>query len=319
MRLELGPGALPASRQYCLCGWRRVAVIGLLLPWLATCHYTFLAGRSDGGPDGGPDGGVDSEVDGEVDSDLDSGPDPDGQVDVGIDAAPGDCGNGIVGPGEECDDGNLTDGDGCDHACQVECCNGSAVDCNYSTYGTVNPSAAFVDPDPPAGFCQCGGFENTPGHDVDYNWEGHCLGLATVLRIRYWDTSTNPWTLLGDATLSPMSLAGFATQTFDASNHGGTEGVLESQGLTLLKDDPSSPVYGHQTCFEPGPTGYQYQFNDMYFANQTNDKVVWVCSASDADRCDPDHELRMGDTSFGTCVSPPHHYDLAIAVYRQIP
>lgn len=33
------------------------------------------------------------------------------------------CGNAIVEPdkGEQCDDGNTVDGDGCDDACQIEC------------------------------------------------------------------------------------------------------------------------------------------------------------------------------------------------------
>ncbi|MFH2007732.1 MAG: fibrinogen-like YCDxxxxGGGW domain-containing protein, partial [bacterium] len=31
-----------------------------------------------------------------------------------------DCGNGILDAGEECDDGNLTDNDGCDHVCEDE-------------------------------------------------------------------------------------------------------------------------------------------------------------------------------------------------------
>ena len=30
------------------------------------------------------------------------------------------CGDGIVGPGEECDDGNFSDGDGCSSNCTVE-------------------------------------------------------------------------------------------------------------------------------------------------------------------------------------------------------
>src|SRR5437868_14141783 len=29
----------------------------------------------------------------------------------------GDCGDGVVGPGEVCDDGNLIDGDGCSAEC----------------------------------------------------------------------------------------------------------------------------------------------------------------------------------------------------------
>ena len=31
------------------------------------------------------------------------------------------CGDGVVQPGEACDDGNTSDGDGCSAACEVEC------------------------------------------------------------------------------------------------------------------------------------------------------------------------------------------------------
>lgn len=32
------------------------------------------------------------------------------------------CGNGVMDPGEDCDDGNIVDGDGCDHDCHLERC-----------------------------------------------------------------------------------------------------------------------------------------------------------------------------------------------------
>jgi len=45
-----------------------------------------------------------------------------GGSDAGLDvAAHTVCGDGTVDPGEECDDGNLTFGDGCSKLCQVEC------------------------------------------------------------------------------------------------------------------------------------------------------------------------------------------------------
>ena len=55
----------------------------------------------------------------------------------GVDAALADvvlpdsdalCGNGTVDPGEVCDDGNESDDDGCDHACQITCL--ADVDCD---------------------------------------------------------------------------------------------------------------------------------------------------------------------------------------------
>ena len=41
------------------------------------------------------------------------------------------CGNGVVDPAEECDDGNMESADGCDETCQIEfgaCCVGTACD-----------------------------------------------------------------------------------------------------------------------------------------------------------------------------------------------
>jgi len=40
----------------------------------------------------------------------------------GIDLSPPqNCGNGILDPGEQCDDGQLVSGDGCSRLCQIEC------------------------------------------------------------------------------------------------------------------------------------------------------------------------------------------------------
>jgi fibro-slime domain-containing protein len=41
-------------------------------------------------------------------------------LDVCVDSAMAVCGDGIVGPGEQCDDGNTVSGDGCSALCQVE-------------------------------------------------------------------------------------------------------------------------------------------------------------------------------------------------------
>jgi cysteine-rich repeat protein len=49
-----------------------------------------------------------------------SGDDKDGQVDA-------NCGNGVLEPGEQCDDGNITDGDGCDALCRVSGCGDNCV------------------------------------------------------------------------------------------------------------------------------------------------------------------------------------------------
>ncbi|MDD3498137.1 MAG: hypothetical protein PHH24_01370 [Candidatus Moranbacteria bacterium] len=45
------------------------------------------------------------------------------------------CGNGVLDPGETCDDGNTIDGDGCSSTCQTECILGQNYDCAYSPTG----------------------------------------------------------------------------------------------------------------------------------------------------------------------------------------
>ena len=37
------------------------------------------------------------------------------------------CGNGVVEEGEQCDDGNTVDGDGCSSTCQIEACCGNGI------------------------------------------------------------------------------------------------------------------------------------------------------------------------------------------------
>ena len=50
-----------------------------------------------------------------------------------------ECGNGIIEPGEACDDGNISNADGCSENCVVEVCGDSLV--NASLIGT---STTFV-------------------------------------------------------------------------------------------------------------------------------------------------------------------------------
>lgn len=56
----------------------------------------------------------------------------------------GDCGNGIINQGEECDDGNLVNGDGCSSKCTLEQCGNRILD--------------------PGEVCDDGALNGTPGH-----------------------------------------------------------------------------------------------------------------------------------------------------------
>lgn len=230
-----------------------------------------------------------------------------------------DCGDGILVGTEECDDGNSTDGDGCSASCEAECANGSTTDCNYAGQ-TLDPASAFVDPAPPTGFIQCAGFVNTAANDVGPHWDANCLGVAAVLRIRYYDTSSTPWVLLGDATLSPAAAGTYTTQSFSATNHAGTLGVKEADGVTFLMDDPAGGTLSSFEC-QVGPTSRHFQATDFYFANQANDRVLVASGNSKTDdgaaiQTD-DEELALVERAFGQCPNLNLNAltELAIAIF----
>jgi cysteine-rich repeat protein len=73
-----------------------------------------------------------------------------GNIDPSNNAAcvPVVCGDSMVGPGESCDDGNMTAGDGCDATCQIEVPQGWTCDAGY--YGMMDGcdcGCGIQDPD----------------------------------------------------------------------------------------------------------------------------------------------------------------------------
>src|SRR5262249_35586818 len=57
------------------------------------------------------------------------------------------CGNAVLDPGEECDDGNLVNGDGCSSRCAIEPCNPICDDfipCTDDRCQVDSTSGAFV-------------------------------------------------------------------------------------------------------------------------------------------------------------------------------
>ncbi|MFH2009709.1 MAG: DUF4215 domain-containing protein, partial [bacterium] len=234
---------------------------------------------------------------------------------------PATCGDGHVYPAsaggtEECDDGNAVDCDGCNTSCEADCSNCSTTDCNPAGE-TLIAGSAFVDSSPPECFVQCAGFENTSSNDVDWEWEMNCYGFVATLRVRIWDTSTgsgpSTWTLLADGTLLPDSTAGYATENFITTSHGGTMGM---GSVGLLKDPPGSNPAG-LWCSSYGDT-------DAMIGVQNNSQTIDVCSADDYNfgpppkyACTAATELALRATSYGTCGPAPSTTDLAIAFYYE--
>ena len=67
------------------------------------------------------------------------------------------CGNGVLDPGEECDDGNLTPGDGCSGVCGPDTCGDGVVDagedCDCGTNPNNLPAACLAINGAPASNC----------------------------------------------------------------------------------------------------------------------------------------------------------------------
>ena len=61
-----------------------------------------------------------------------------GECNAALVCGPAGCGNGMPSPGEDCDDGNTIDGDGCDNDCTYSC--ETAMDCDDSDACTVGES-----------------------------------------------------------------------------------------------------------------------------------------------------------------------------------
>jgi len=54
------------------------------------------------------------------------------------------CGNGLTDPGEECDDGNLFDWDGCDHLCIIELLLSSSSISSIASLSSLASSSSFA-------------------------------------------------------------------------------------------------------------------------------------------------------------------------------
>jgi cysteine-rich repeat protein len=98
-------------------------------------------------------------------------------------AAPA-CGDGFLDPGEQCDDGNTHNGDGCNSSCMLESCGNGVVDggeqCDHGaangTDDCCSATCQLVDPD---GDGICNRDDVCPADaDNDSDGDGFCIGLA---------------------------------------------------------------------------------------------------------------------------------------------
>ena len=111
----------------------------------------------------------------------------------------GTCGNGELEMGEECDDGNLMPGDGCDAACKTE------------EPGTCNPDGVYLIQGAPVSYQCCSGL-------VSVNVSSFIFTSGGVSIV---SSPSNPTPMLGSATTCPDgdfintgAVTGGCTETF---------------------------------------------------------------------------------------------------------
>ncbi len=93
------------------------------------------------------------------------------------------CGNGLLEPSEECDDGNVAPGDGCDATCRLEpgiahdrC--GDALVVSEGTHAFDTTGATTDGPDEPVACAFAG--DTQVGSDLWYCYEPSCSGMVTA-------------------------------------------------------------------------------------------------------------------------------------------
>jgi cysteine-rich repeat protein len=194
-----------------------------------------------------------------------------GRVDIGADEVT--CGDHVVDPGEACDDGNLTDCDGCDSNCTVSGC-GNGIVCPSEQCDDGNT----VNGDCCSATCQ---FEapNAPCNDQDLctindacDGAGACRGTAAPEPVCRQPTVTGASSLLLTHNLSTLRDQLVWQWTKGAQTNLGDFGTPQnSTGYTLCLYDqsanpqpllhatvPAGGTCGRKACWAPNASGYRY-------------------------------------------------------------
>ncbi len=93
----------------------------------------------------------------------------------------GACGDGEVNPGEECDDSNIDECDGCSPTCRTEACGNGIVDCGESC-----DDGGYVAGDGCSPICQlegCGNGTIDPGEACDDGDNDDCDGCSAICTV----------------------------------------------------------------------------------------------------------------------------------------
>ena len=177
-----------------------------------------------------------------------------------ITGSPGACGDGSVDPGEQCDDGNIGDGDGCSADCGAAHC---LVPVTHPTVQAGEDDAAC-----PTVWVMPGTYVENVSIDRDLVLEGVPLGDVVL----DGDAAGSVVTILGGA----VTLRGLVVTNGLANLGGGirNKGTLTLEGTRVEKNVATGPVTGGGGIHSTGPVtleGSAVRENTLLGVDQTMD------------------------------------------------
>lgn len=177
------------------------------------------------------------------------------------------CGDDHVDAGEECDDGNLADGDGCGHACKLEGCGDNLVQFGL---GESCDDGNHADGDGCNATCHVEPFATVA--PVKISADLTCTtAVANAARKIAIDPSGNIYAVMKCGTVADVVVST-------------DRGVSYSAPLDLSADIPNGPVTVTQVAVAGGPSGVAYvgmmlSTGVVYLRTTQNRGATWSAPA----------------------------------------
>ncbi|MEE9294475.1 MAG: DUF4215 domain-containing protein, partial [Phycisphaerae bacterium] len=201
------------------------------------------------------------------------------------------CGNGIVTAGEECDDGNTASGDGCDATCQDEFCGDNIVN------------------DSPNEQCDDGNTADGDGCDQFCQLEGACCfeNIACVENADESECTDNFGVYLGDATSCSTCIicgdavldAGEQCDDGNTVSGDGCDAICQDEfcGDNIVNDSPNEECDDGNTANSDGCDQFCQLEGACCFEN------IACVENADESECTDNFGVYLGDaTSCSTCI-----------------
>jgi cysteine-rich repeat protein len=215
------------------------------------------------------------------------------------------CGNGVVEGSEQCDDGNTTDGDGCNHLCESEAntCGPGTV-AGGTIVGTRTVHVSLSIPDGPAGPQQLAGV----GVGFDYPQLETSIpgsGNSSVVRSAVHLIPMGGITVFNDTDVD-FSVSVANSSEFISSGPFLTATLNECVPMSQNVCNRNQNVVG--CCPDANIDACLADFSNEDWAHYYDDcKCGAPFSGVKASDCDANYKLRadLGPCTVGACASPP--------------